>query len=141
MTTSTDTTELAFEAATETPDRLLHGKDRANAIAGMRALLDLVEADPALPIDEYAFRINLYPRDAGLDEGDNADAVAWMGTVAGALGVDILDSSGEVPSAKTVIYKVERDFGDHVRYAATHITPEYYARQAARDAAANGGAV
>jgi hypothetical protein len=131
----------AAEATTERTDNLLHGEARANAIEGMRQLLELLEADDSLPIDDYAFRFHLYPRDAGIDEGNNAEAVCWLGTVAGALGVDVMDILGDVPSEKTMIYEAERDFGDHVRYRAAHTTPEQRAKAAARKAAAaEGGA-
>jgi hypothetical protein len=129
----------AAEDATERTDNLLHGEARADAIEGMRQLLELLEADPDLPIDEYAFRFHLYPRDAGIDENDNAEAVCWLGTVAGALSVDVMDMIGGVPSEQTTIYEVERDFGNHVRYRAAHTTPEQRAKFAARKAAAEAG--
>lgn len=129
---TTDTTEPATEAATERPDRLLHGEARAAAIAGMRQLLNLLEAETELPIHEYTFDFLIQPHDAGVDADDNADAVCWLGTVAGSLGVDVLDSSGQLPSAESKVYSVERGFGANVHYKAMHVTPEFRAECAAQ---------
>jgi hypothetical protein len=138
-TTEAPKTPQGGEAeTTERPDRLLHGAARTEAIQGMRALLDLLEADPELPLDEYAFHINVSPRDAGVDVNDNADAVCWLGIVAGALGVEVTDHVNRIPSEGTDVYKARRRFGDYVEYESTHITPEY---RAARRAATEGGAL
>ncbi|PRY56488.1 hypothetical protein [Glycomyces artemisiae] len=129
------TIETSGPAQGEASDDLLHGEARTDAIVGMRALLDLLEADAALPLPQFAFHFYAQPRDAGIDQDATAEAVCWLGTVAGALGVDVADHVGSSPSSETDIYKASRRFGDHVRYEAVHITPEFRAEQDAKAAA------
>jgi hypothetical protein len=144
MISTNQTTEAEAPDATEAaPEWLLHGADRAAAIEEMRALLDLLEAEPDVPLGTYAFHFLIQPGDAGIDKDSTAEAVCWIGSVAGALGAEVTDTRGAEPTTGTDSYMARRDFGEHVQYRAMHLTPEFSAKVAARQAAkaaAEGGA-
>jgi hypothetical protein len=133
-----NTTEAADTAQGDTGDDLLHGGDRVEAISGMRALLDILEADPTIPIDSLGFKLTVFAGSAGIAEGNTAEAVCWLGTVAGAIDVEVTDHVGRTPSESTTIYKAIRSFGERAVYEATFIAPEFYEKRAAA-AAAGGG--
>ncbi|MFI0352506.1 hypothetical protein [Actinomadura sp. 9N407] len=84
---------------------------RHQVITGLRALADFLEANPAVPVDEYGETFTVYPRDTC----DGRTAVELVDQAAELLGVpvdDRRDMGGH--------YTATRSFG-RVRYSVIHI--------------------
>jgi hypothetical protein len=104
-----------------TPDPISGQDSRGAAIAGLRALADFLESNPAVPVGRYAgCELHVFPA----DDGDAAGRAA-VDQVAAVLGVPVTDDT-----ATGGHYYARRSFGP-ARYAFVHIPPAYEARMAA----------
>ncbi|MEU8306884.1 hypothetical protein AB0C84_25340 [Actinomadura sp. NPDC048955] len=104
MTTHTD--------ATGQPSSVVPGDlfARHQTIAGLRALADFLEANPAVPVNEYGREYNVYARDE-----DAAAAVAMVDKVAALLGAEVIDKR-----ANGGHYSAEKTFG-RITYGIVHV--------------------
>lgn len=94
---------------------------RHQTIAGLRALADFLEANPAVPVDEYGERYHVFTRES------DASAVALVDRTAALLGVEVTDDR---PTGGH--YTATKRFG-RITYSIVHI-PERNQREAlARD--------
>ncbi|MEV4003007.1 hypothetical protein [Actinomadura sp. NPDC049753] len=83
---------------------------RHQTIAGLRALADFLEANPAVPVNEYGREYNVYARDE-----DEAAAVAMVDKVAALLGAEVIDKR-----ANGGHYSAEKTFG-RITYGIVHV--------------------
>ncbi|MCP9951687.1 hypothetical protein [Actinomadura madurae] len=95
---------------------------RHQTIAGLRALADFLEANPALPVDEYGEFYNVFTRDC-----DDSSAVALVDQTAALLGVEIIDRRSLGGH-----YAAKRTFG-RITYAVVHIPERQKRESRARD--------
>src|SRR4051812_35391914 len=94
---------------------------RHQTITGLRALADFLEANPALPVEEYGWAFTIYTRGLS-DECGRAEVVR----IAAALGVTPVDDTGQ--GGHLVVAKT---FG-RITYKAVHIPPRQLAEHHAR---------
>src|SRR4051812_27830497 len=83
---------------------------RAQTIAGLRALADYLEANPAVPIAEPGGEYNIIA-----DHGDDATERAEIDSIAAVLGEPVYDETADYGH-----YWVTKVFG-RITYRATHI--------------------
>ncbi|MEU9840494.1 hypothetical protein AB0C69_14870 [Actinomadura sp. NPDC048032] len=83
---------------------------RHQTITGLRALADFLEANPAVPINEYGREYNVYTR-----AEDEAVAVAMVDKVAALLGAEVADKRSEGGH-----YSAEKTFG-RITYGIVHV--------------------
>ncbi|MEV0403744.1 hypothetical protein [Actinoallomurus sp. NPDC050550] len=82
---------------------------RTQTITGLRALADFLEANPAVPVEEYGWQVSYHTR--GTDE-QQATEVDRIAVLLDAVPVDDRSDGGHYTVAKT--------FG-HITYRAVHI--------------------
>ncbi|MEU8122182.1 hypothetical protein AB0C21_26045 [Spirillospora sp. NPDC049024] len=120
MTTPTDSTGRPFPLV---PGDLFA---RHQTIAGLRALADFLEANPAVPVKEYGAHYSVHTR-----VGDDAAAAALVDQVAAFLGAKVTDDR---PTGGH--YTAEKTFG-RIAYRIVHIPArqmaEHYAHMSYRD--------
>ncbi|WP_412515642.1 hypothetical protein K8Z49_27780 [Actinomadura madurae] len=99
---------------------------RHQTITGLRALAVFLEANPAVPVNEYGHDLTVSVR-----ASDDASAVALVDATAALLGVDVTDDTDRGGH-----YTATRTFG-RVSYRIVHIPQrrreEYRARDSYRD--------
>jgi hypothetical protein len=83
---------------------------RHQTIAGLRALADFLEANPAVPVNEYGREYNVYTR-----AEDEAAAVAVVDQVAALLGAEVTDTRPDGGH-----YSAEKTFG-RITYGIVHV--------------------
>ncbi|WP_329095535.1 hypothetical protein OG979_12900 [Actinomadura citrea] len=83
---------------------------RHQTIAGLRALADFLEANPAVPVNEYGREYNVYTR-----AEDEAAAVAVVDQIAALLGAEVTDDR---PNGGH--YSAEKTFG-RITYGIVHV--------------------
>ncbi|SNR96264.1 hypothetical protein [Actinomadura mexicana] len=99
---------------------------RHQTIAGLRALADFLEANPAVPVNEYGREYNVYTH-----AEDETAAVAMVDQVAALLGAEVTDTR-----AHGGHYSAEKTFG-RITYGVVHVPQrrhdEYAAYTSYRD--------
>ncbi|WP_412516220.1 hypothetical protein K8Z49_35230 [Actinomadura madurae] len=95
---------------------------RHQTITGLRALADFLEANPAVPIDEYGEHYNVFTSDR-----DDASAVTLVDQAAALLGVQVSDRRSFGGH-----YVAERTFG-RITYTVVHIPERQKREHRARD--------
>jgi hypothetical protein len=93
---------------------------RAQTVAGLRALADFLEANPAVPVREYGAEYTVFAR-----ADDDVTERAEIDRIAAALGETVTDDTGRGGH-----YSVCKTFG-RITYSAVHVPSE---RQAAHEA-------
>ncbi|WP_169981732.1 hypothetical protein [Microbispora sp. H10836] len=96
------------------------GNHRTATIAGLRALADFLEANPAVPVPRSSISITYFP-----DRADDAGMRAEIDRIAGLLGAEI--DPGRLPYSH---YRTGLDFGP-VRYEALAVLAAARARHEA----------
>jgi hypothetical protein len=94
---------------------------RHQTIAGLRALADFLEANPAVPVEEYGWTVHHYPRGHG-----DACERAEVGRIAALLDTTPVDDTGR--GGHLVVSKT---FG-RITYKAVHIPVRQMAEHDAR---------
>ncbi|QXJ23619.1 hypothetical protein AGRA3207_004801 [Actinomadura graeca] len=95
---------------------------RHHTIAGLRALADFLEANPAVPVREFGGDYTLFTR-----RGDDAAAVAMVDRVAALLGAEITDDR-----PRGGHYLAEKTFG-RITYGIVHVPDQRRRESLARD--------
>ncbi|GGU07455.1 hypothetical protein [Actinomadura citrea] len=103
----TSSTELTGQTSLLVPGDLFA---RHQTITGLRALADFLEANPAVPVNEYGREYNVYTRSK-----DEAAAVAMVDQVAALLSAEVTDNRSEGGH-----YSAERTFG-RITYGIVHV--------------------
>ncbi|GLY78475.1 hypothetical protein [Actinoallomurus iriomotensis] len=83
---------------------------RHQTIAGLRALADFLETNPAIPVREYGYEYTVFARDH-----TEAAERAEIDRIAAALGETVCDETGRGGH-----YRVQKAFG-RIAYTAVHI--------------------
>ncbi|MEV5824813.1 hypothetical protein AB0L25_04480 [Spirillospora sp. NPDC052242] len=99
---------------------------RHQIITGLRALADFLEANPAVPVDEYGEDFTVYTRQA-----DDTSAAAMVDRVAALAGAEIEDRRDRGGH-----YTATRTFG-RISYRIVHIPRRSMDRHDARDSYRN----
>jgi hypothetical protein len=106
--------------------------DRAQVIAGLRELADLLEASPSLPVPRYpVFQVDAGPVDTGTDDSDEAAKRAIVDQAAAILGTPVRDSHGHYGTAWLSQGKEPYDC-HRVKYGVLSITRATMAEHEAR---------
>ncbi|MFI0370401.1 hypothetical protein ACH35V_21240 [Actinomadura sp. 1N219] len=95
---------------------------RHQTITGLRALADFLEANPAVPVDEYGEHYHVFTRTE-----DDASAVALVDQTAALLGAEVTDRR-----SRGGHYLAEKTFG-RITYAIVHIPERQKRESLARD--------
>uniref|UniRef100_UPI003F491EE1 hypothetical protein n=1 Tax=Actinomadura rifamycini TaxID=31962 RepID=UPI003F491EE1 len=95
---------------------------RHQTITGLRALADFLEANPAVPVEEYGQTFHLSVCDL-----DDASGAAVVDRVAALLGVDVCDET-----ARGGHYTATKTFG-RISYKIVHIPARAWDEYRARD--------
>ncbi|MER7548190.1 hypothetical protein ABTW95_34810 [Spirillospora sp. NPDC127506] len=95
---------------------------RHQTITGLRALADFLEANPAVPVNEYGHDLIISVRNM-----DDASAAARVDQLAALLGVDVDDDTRHGGH-----YTATRTFG-RISYSVVHIPEQRHREHHARD--------
>jgi hypothetical protein len=83
---------------------------RSQTVAGLRALADFLETNPAVPVHEYGYDYMVFAR-ANTDSAERAE----IDRIAAALGEAVTDETGRGGH-----YRVSKTFG-RITYTAVHV--------------------
>jgi hypothetical protein len=115
----TDRTDPTGQTAPLVPGDLFA---RHQTITGLRALADFLEANPAVPVNEYGHDLIISVRNM-----DDASAAARVDQLAALLGVDVDDDTRHGGH-----YTATRSFG-RITYSVVHIPEQRHREYHARD--------
>ncbi|MFE9107592.1 hypothetical protein [Actinomadura geliboluensis] len=123
MTGHTHPTDPTGQTAPIVPGDLFA---RHQTIAGLRALADFLEANPAVPVNEYGHDLMISVRNM-----DDASAAARVDQLAALLGVEVDDDT-----RRGGHYTATRAFG-RISYSVVHIPQQRHREYRARDSYRN----